>query len=261
MIPDIILLAAAAGCLIWGVVSFSRGKQPAIWIGAAVLLGVIGGPKLSRDLQPPPLLPGAGLFTDAESAASAAYTGPVTPGTFFRFMGWTGPLDLSPVDRLTSTQDPDGVVTVHAAGEFLLLGLPGYGGSSPRTSHGTTVALPYPGYEFSVTNMAGQAVIVDLPSTSLEFSVVPAGHRPFALFVFRNRVFYTKGADRTPIFATGEDRAASGTGQFGGDAGQEFSRTPIDQLLTRWVAVADVDVTPAQFAALTNPKLAGIPAS
>jgi len=261
MALDIMLVALAAGCALGAAVSFSRREEIAGWIMFAVVFGVAGGASFYHDLQPPPALPPSGL-TAAGSAASATYTGPVTPGTFFLFMGWAGPLSLGPVERLTGTQaSPGGVVTVHADGEYWFLGLPGYRGSRPPATPASTVKLPYPGYEFIVINTAGQAAIVDLPAASLRFSVIPAGHQPFARFEFRSPVFYTKSSDRTSIFAAGQDRAATGTDRARRDAALEFSTTAIDQLLTQWAAAVDVGVTPAQFAALTNPRLDGIPAS
>jgi hypothetical protein len=262
MIWDIIAAAAGALCLCYFVYSLATAADglflPAM--GAVLCLpfgihGLVAGPP-----EPLPPIPASGPLTQAESAA---YTGPVTSGTYMRFLNWAGDLRLGTVGARSGSQTTQsGTSSGTVSGGFLFLGIGGLGGgSTSSTSSGTAVTLPYRAYEFAVTSNAGQTIIVTFPATSLEFSQIPAGQKPSVRFVFNTTVYYRKGNDRTPVFAAGEDPNASGTGPDGGDMGLVFANTPAGVLLSQYAVEVQAQVTAAQFAALTSPQLAGVPAS
>jgi hypothetical protein len=262
MVLHMILVAAGAGCLGYMAVVFFAGKDGAF---LAFLVGVIclcvGIPGLVGDAQKPlPPIPASGPFTQAESAA---YTGPVSAGTYFLFLNWAGELDLGTVSVTAGSQaSRSGTSSGSVSGGFLFLGIGGFGGGhATGTSDSTTVTLPYRAYEFAVTNQAGQTIIVTFPAASLEFSALPPGQKPSVRFTFTTTVYYRKDGDRTSIFAPHEDSEASGDGPYGGDMGMVFANTPIGTLLSRFVVTVQAQVTAAQLAALTNPSLPGVPAS
>lgn len=239
-----------------------EGWDGLFWSFAGVALclgfgihGLVTGPP-----KPLPPIPASGPLTQAESAA---YTGPVTPGTYLRFMNWAGDLRLGTVGAKSGSQTTSsGTSSGSVSGGFIFLGVGGLGeGSTSSTSSGTSETLPYRAYEFAVTNDAGQTIIVTFPATSLEFSQIPAGQTPSVRFVFNTTIYYSKSADRTSIFAAGEDPNASGSGPGGGDMGLVFANTPPGVLLGQYVVAVQAQVTEAQFAALTNPQLAGAPAA
>jgi hypothetical protein len=224
------------------------------WLAAAALLCGLGVLALPAVSWPPPAIAGAGMVTDA---ASVACVSPVTPGTFFRFVTWAGPLDLSPAGRLTITAAvPGGAAAGDAYGGLLF---PGHGGR-PGSPPGVIMALPYPGSGFSLPGTVGQAVIVAFPPASLEFPVVPAGHRSFARFVVTGIIVSVKAGDRISKSAAGDDRDARGIRPSRRDPGEKFSSTPAGPLIIRRAAVVLAGVPRAQCAALTRPRPAGRPA-
>jgi hypothetical protein len=262
MTVTIIILAAcgAAGLCYAGYPHVTGAGGKRVSPLAAGLLCVIAVLAVAGCATAQTVLPATGALTEADSAA---YTGPVTPGVFFRYLNWAGELPLGTLASKTGTQtSQSGTSTGSVSGGFLFLGVAGIGGGSTSgSSASTTQTLPYRAYEFSVINQAGLAIIVTFPATSLEFTQIPAGQKPWVRFVFNSAVFYQKGADGTSVFAADEDPNASGDGPYGGDMGLVFANTPIGVLLGQWVVDVEAGVTARQFAELTDPQLPGVPAS
>jgi hypothetical protein len=126
MAAGFIIMVCAIVPIAYAVSKLAQGKRartgiPLAMAGFLLFGGIAVSPLASQKPLPP--VPATGPLTQAESAA---YTGPVTPGTYLRFLNWSGQLELGTVASRTGTQTTQsGTTTGTASGGFLFLGVAG----------------------------------------------------------------------------------------------------------------------------------------
>ena len=188
--------------------------------------------------------------TSLRPADSACFHGDVKPEVFFRYMGWTGNLQMSAVnisnDRVTS-----GKLQGHAW-MFVAIGA----GSVNASTTTQTVT----DYEFAVSNDLGQTIQLKLPMQDFVFYQNDK-EPPHVSFSFQDTLFYTKGGgDNNSIFKRGEDSGGPmGNQRPDDDVGVEFSSTPPAVLIARYAASVNVTLSHKQFAMLNTPGINAVP--